>query len=241
MKALKDMDDLPKTTEVMIKRNVFASDKGNGSEDKHILHKRLVFSDKEFTQPLLEMVVKYDLIKGTMDLSKFVKGTRDYANISFTKKDGTKAHLTETEVNLVNNLAKEFAVLPEDATSYMMRVQNSKAAIGDRVALAYRHGIGLYLRIGEGATREEIKNALKDVDSAMVMAYGKGRALKNKPPENYELVYAIFRATRKDQGMAETYRQYQAGELANYKGHNNIETLEKFREYYAKYKPDNPL
>lgn len=241
MKPLKDIDDLPATSEIMIKRNVRDSDQPNRFADKSIMHKKLVFADKEFTHPLLKLVVDYDLVGGSMNISKFIKGTRKYANVSFTDKKGKKVSLSESEVALINNLASEFAVLPEDATSYMVRAQNSKAALVDRVALAYRPGMGLYLKIGEGATKEEIDNAVKDISSGMFMAYGVPLAKRTKPPQNYELVYAIFKARNANRNFKEIYQLYMDGNLPGYKGSKSLSTLEKFREYYNKFRPDNPL
>lgn len=241
MKPLKDMHDLPESTEMLIKRNVFNSDMNGKLEDKYTLHKKVVYSDKDFTGPVLEIVARHRIKDRNMAASKVVKGTSNFERLTFINKDGKKVMLSEAEVLLVNNIAAEFAITPNDVADFMGQTQGLTASMVDRVALAWRSDIGLYLRIGEGATKSEISNAIRDIDAVMQMAYGSGLPERTKPPENYALIYAIFRARKKGLSYGEIYSQYEASALPLYKGSKSIKTLEKFRQYYNQHKPDRPL
>lgn len=62
---------------------------------------------------------------------------------------------------------------------------------------------------------------------------------KRKPPENHELIYAIFKAKRHFT-FPEIYRMYSDGTLPEYKGSTpDYMNEDKLEDYYRKYKPDN--
>jgi len=61
---------------------------------------------------------------------------------------------------------------------------------------------------------------------------------KRKPPENHELIYAVFKAKKK-LTFREIFELYTVGKLPFYKGSpNQYKSEESLERYYNKFKPD---
>jgi hypothetical protein len=64
---------------------------------------------------------------------------------------------------------------------------------------------------------------------------------RRKPPENPQLLYAIFKARRSGRKFPDIFRAYSAGNLDDYRGSSSqFSDEDSFEAYFHKYYPKNP-
>jgi hypothetical protein len=230
----------------------------SSSFDPTELHVQQVYKDKSFQKAVIKIKDNYaELFIGKTDpLKDFgpepflvyddkTKKPRQYMEPNYLEdKNADEAIRTQ-----IYDLAVDYAVGPIHIIMCInfpdrlyKPVRNSRAPIGD-------DGETLFVRILPNTALDDIINSWPFIDDMKKHFYitvnsktGKLGALKptkNKPNEDPELVYAIFRARRRGLTFPQIFLQYQKGELELYKDKptNNFSSDKSLEAYYNRLKP----
>lgn len=218
--------NLPENITVSLAVNSAVLDNKRKIEDAYLLHKKLVFDDPEFK-------TKIDSIK-----SSFTKSTKKRRQTGVLHQTiGLPSNpFSAEQLKEITELVANFGVSSQDIIHYINGLTGASSVPVDRVAVEYSQKLGLYIRIAPGATKSEIESAVENIDDMMEMVYGHSKPM-HKPPQNYKLVYAVFRARMKNKKFSEIYAMYEKGGLPLYNGARSLKSEDSLERYYRKYKP----
>lgn len=98
------------------------------------------------------------------------------------------------------------------------------------------------LSLSDGVTKKEFDDIWKFLQWYREKRLFISRTTKRKPPENGQLIYAVFKARQKSPPTTfrEIFRQYQNKELPLYNGSRSLKSEDSLERYYNKYKPKRP-
>lgn len=203
------------------------------------LHTTQVLKDPEFQQKVLEIrdAIQKNIGKSVANPNQLDKSARasvkalveDFAiDPYWVMKCITSA---EPTLHLFNKSIKRSRVqIVEDERGLLLIIrpntqQNDIIEAWDEIEKAKRDFYQKIISTSEGGIPD-------------VLARFKGTI--NKPIKNPELIYAIFRARRKNASFGTIFKQYQKGELPLYKGEKSdrFKITKDLESFYDKQKPD---
>lgn len=190
-------------------------------------HIEAVFNDIDFINTVEHLVVELDEEYGWRDLDFKEKGL---------------ILLTNPGINMkLDQIADDFYILSEDIMHYLLDMS-------ERGYPTYRNKAFLQtdekrktmnLRLKADIKKDEFEALWKRVSLAQKSMDTK-ISTRKRPPENYQLVYAITKARMKGDTMPALYKAYKNGTLPGYNGSKSFDQTE-FNHYYSKYAPFTSL
>lgn len=204
-------------------------------EDKTITHKKCVFADRQFTKQARGIAIRLRVSKKN-PIEKIWLSGKYYIVVG----NDTDRALTKAEGEQLEKLAAEFGIGLTDVLDFMNDAHKSPIYqyTKSRVEAKYWPPDGITVKVPIDATKQDYINQWRQIEVLKAVFYRKRKAIRHKPPENYQLVYAIFRAKSHGHSPKEIFDLYKAGKLPLYKGSNSQYTVtDDLERYFRKYKP----
>jgi len=204
-------------------------------EDAAITHKRCVFADKEFIKSTRAIAARLGVSK-KKPVEKIMLGGKYYIVVG----DDAERVATKTEGEQLEKLASEFGISLADVLDFMNNTHKSPIYeyMKPRVEAKYWPPDGITVKVPIDATKQDYINQWEQIEVLKAVFHRKRKAIRHKPPENYPLVYAIFRAKSSGRSPKTIFDLYKAGKLPLYKGSNSqYAVADDLERYYRKYKP----
>ena len=202
-------------------------------EDPLVTHKKCVYSDAEF-------IAEARAIASHLGIGAKHPIDKIYHRFKYHYYVGERAEIIATDADeaSLKKLASEYAITISDVIVFLNDGHNSSTYeySKPRVEVSYSPHEGIKIFVPPDATKQDIVSQLYRVRVIQKLFY-KRQDTKRKPPANYQLIYAIFRARAKGLTFDRIYRQYQVGALPMYDRASNLNSPDSLARYYRKYKP----
>jgi hypothetical protein len=202
-------------------------------EDAAVTHKKCVYADAEFVAEAKAIAAHLGITADKSVLPIEFDGKLYY----YVGKDATTIAI-DADVARFNLLAAEYSITTADVISFLNGSQKSPIHeyVKPRVEVSYSFPDRIKIMVPPDATKQEIIRQLGKVKTLQQLFF-EPQKTKHKPPENYQLIYAIFRARAKAQTFDAIYRQYEDGSLPMYNQAATHKSVESLSRYYRKYQP----
>lgn len=205
------------------------------ADTDHIIvqHRVHVLSDPEFQKIVSQ--IRREL---RLEPPEYVLWLGAKNNISIGSKQSLKPieSLAEKHCKRIAKLAADFALPLDDAVFFINGNEEAIEQGGPRQVKLAVDGDGINIRISNKASRQEVNTVITYIFKEIMPTF-KNHKQKSKPPENYDLVYAVFRARSKGMKFSEIYELYRNGALPLYNRENKRYDEESLERYYRRYKP----
>lgn len=202
-------------------------------EDTRITHKKCVYSDTEFVVRAQDIATSLG-INPENPIESIKHRDKEYFIIG---KEAERIASDEDVIQL-EKLASDYSVDFSDVIVFLNGSYQSPIYeyVKPRVEVKFFPPEGIRITVPPDATKQDIINQLGKVKKLQKLFY-KTKKTKRKPPENYRLIYAIFRARANNIGFESIFKQYSKGDLPHYDTPITHQSSDSLERYYRKYKP----
>lgn len=163
------------------------------------------------------------------------------ASVFFMEIDGRTVRVQDKDlISQISSVIEEFSIGIQSLLSVvnLEKLRPPKTPANSPLKVTFGND-GLILELNRFTRQKDLMRAWGQHKQLYKYYYGTSKPSKLKPPENYRLVYAIFRQRKKGKSFKRIFQLLESGQLPLYdKKSRQFGSEDSLARYYRKYAPD---